>query len=93
MPLLSRAGKDDPQSTSDIPLWMLYPLFFVAIYLSHYRLLRLPYFWDEAGYYIPAAWDFFRLGQPNPSNHHHQRPPAAALHPTGRLVAPLGIRR
>jgi hypothetical protein len=41
---------------------MLYPLFFVAIYLSHYRLLRLPYFWDEAGYYIPAAWDFFRTG-------------------------------
>jgi 4-amino-4-deoxy-L-arabinose transferase-like glycosyltransferase len=41
---------------------MLYPLFFVTIYLSHYRLLRLPYFWDEAGYYIPAAWDFFRTG-------------------------------
>jgi 4-amino-4-deoxy-L-arabinose transferase-like glycosyltransferase len=41
---------------------MLYPLFFVAVYLAHYRLLRLPYFWDEAGYYIPAAWDFFRLG-------------------------------
>ena len=41
---------------------MLYPLFFVGIYISHYRLLRLPYFWDEAGYYIPAAWDFFRLG-------------------------------
>jgi 4-amino-4-deoxy-L-arabinose transferase-like glycosyltransferase len=62
VPLLSRAGKDDPQSTSDIPLWMLYPLFFVAVYLTHYRLLRLPYFWDEAGYYIPAAWDFFRTG-------------------------------
>jgi 4-amino-4-deoxy-L-arabinose transferase-like glycosyltransferase len=41
---------------------MLYPLFFVGVYLSHYRLLRLPYFWDEAGYYIPAAWDFFRTG-------------------------------
>ena len=27
-----------------------------------HRLLRLPYFWDEAGYYIPAAWDFFRTG-------------------------------
>jgi 4-amino-4-deoxy-L-arabinose transferase-like glycosyltransferase len=25
-------------------------------------LLRLPYFWDEGGYYIPAAWDFFRTG-------------------------------
>jgi 4-amino-4-deoxy-L-arabinose transferase-like glycosyltransferase len=41
---------------------MLYPLFFVAVYLAHYKLLRLPYFWDEAGYYIPAAWDFFRTG-------------------------------
>jgi len=41
---------------------MLYPLFFVAVYLSHFRLLRLPYFWDEGGYYVPAAWDFFRTG-------------------------------
>src|SRR6201985_2769475 len=41
---------------------MLYPLFFVCIYLSHYRPLRLPSFWDEGGYYIPAAWDFFRTG-------------------------------
>jgi 4-amino-4-deoxy-L-arabinose transferase-like glycosyltransferase len=41
---------------------MLYPLFFVAVYVSHFTLLRLPYFWDEAGYYIPAAWDFFRTG-------------------------------
>jgi 4-amino-4-deoxy-L-arabinose transferase-like glycosyltransferase len=32
------------------------------MYLSHIALLRLPYFWDEAGYYIPAAWDFFRTG-------------------------------
>ncbi len=41
---------------------MLYPLFFVAVYLSHLTLLRLPYFWDEGGYYIPAAWDFFNTG-------------------------------
>jgi len=27
--------------------------------LLHARLLSLPYFWDEAGYYIPAARDFF----------------------------------
>ena len=45
-----------------LPLWILYPLFFVGIYLSHWPLLRLPYFWDEAGYYIPAAIDFFRTG-------------------------------
>ena len=41
---------------------MLYPVFFAAVYFSHLTLLRLPYFWDEAGYYIPAAWDFFRTG-------------------------------
>ncbi len=45
-----------------LPLWILYPLFFVLIYLSHFTLLRLPFFWDEAGYYIPAALDFFRTG-------------------------------
>jgi 4-amino-4-deoxy-L-arabinose transferase-like glycosyltransferase len=41
------------------------PLFapvFIAVYALHFTLLRLPYFWDEGGYYIPAAWDFFRLG-------------------------------
>lgn len=45
-----------------LPLWILYPLFFVAVYFSHWPLLRLPYFWDEAGYYVPAALDFFRTG-------------------------------
>ncbi len=50
-----------------IPLWMLLPLFFVGVYLSHATLLRLPYYWDEAGYYIPAAWDFFRTGSLIPS--------------------------
>jgi 4-amino-4-deoxy-L-arabinose transferase-like glycosyltransferase len=41
---------------------LLYPVFFAAVYLSHLTLLRLPYVWDEAGYYIPAAWDFFHTG-------------------------------
>jgi len=45
-----------------LPLWVLYPLFFSTVYLSHLTLLRLPYFWDEGGYYIPAAWDFYRSG-------------------------------
>ena len=41
---------------------MIFPVIFAALYLSHWSLLRLPYYWDEAGYYIPAAWDFFRTG-------------------------------
>ena len=44
------------------PLWMVFPVIFAALYVSHFSLLRLPYYWDEAGYYIPAAWDFFRTG-------------------------------
>lgn len=35
---------------------------FVAYIALHYPLLNLPYFWDEAGYYIPAGLDFFHLG-------------------------------
>lgn len=57
---------------------LLYPLFFAAVYLSHITLLRLPYFWDEAGYYIPAAWDFYRTGslipQTTASNAHPPLP-------------------
>jgi hypothetical protein len=41
---------------------MIFPVVFAALYASHFTLLRLPYYWDEAGYYIPAAWDFFRTG-------------------------------
>src|SRR5882757_5714638 len=44
------------------PLVLLFPPLFAAVALLHLTLLRLPYFWDEGGYYIPAAWDFFRLG-------------------------------
>jgi len=35
---------------------------FVGLILLHLPLLRLPYFWDESGYYIPAALDFYRSG-------------------------------
>ena len=35
---------------------------FLALCLLHAPLLPLPYFWDEAGYYIPAALDLCRHG-------------------------------
>ena len=45
-----------------------------AIFLLHAPLLRLPYFWDEAGYYVPAARDLFLSGSviphSTPSNAH-----------------------
>ena len=41
---------------------------FSILLLLHYPFLRLPYYWDEAGYYIPAAMDFFHSGQLVPSS-------------------------
>jgi 4-amino-4-deoxy-L-arabinose transferase-like glycosyltransferase len=39
------------------------PLAIIAIFCAaHVSLLRLPFFWDEAGYYIPAARDLFLTG-------------------------------
>jgi hypothetical protein len=76
LPEILGARRDRP-----VPLWMLLPLFFVGVYLSHITLLRLPYYWDEAGYYIPAAYDFFRTGSLIPtttlSNAH---PPLPSLY-------------
>jgi len=52
----------EPRRDAPLPLWMVFPVIFAALYASHFTLLRLPYYWDEAGYYIPAAWDFYRTG-------------------------------
>jgi len=53
---------------------LVFALIFVAIFLLHLPLLRLPYFWDEAGYYIPAARDLLLTGtlipHSTPSNAH-----------------------
>jgi hypothetical protein len=52
----------NPRLDAPLPVWMIFPVIFAALYASHFALLRVPYYWDEAGYYIPAAWDFFRTG-------------------------------
>ena len=57
-----------PQPDRPLPLWMIFPLVFAGVYLIHLTLLRLPYYGDEAGYYIPAAYDFFRTGSLIPSS-------------------------
>ena len=44
------------------PQLLLFALFFAGLMLLHAPLLRLPYFWDEAGYYVPAARDLCLTG-------------------------------
>src|SRR6267143_3421391 len=74
------AARSDPKIKSQQPsaAWvqqfLLFALFFAGLMLLHAPLLRLPYFWDEAGYYVPAARDLFLTGrlipQSTPSNAH-----------------------
>lgn len=47
--------------------------FALLLVVSHASLLRLPYFWDEAGYYVPAARDLLTgslIPYSTPSNAH-----------------------
>jgi len=51
----------------------LFALLAALLIASHTPLLRLPYFWDEAGYYIPAARDLLAgslIPHSTPSNAH-----------------------
>lgn len=41
---------------------LVFAVAFVIIFLLHVPLLQLPYFWDEAGYYVPAARDLLLTG-------------------------------
>jgi 4-amino-4-deoxy-L-arabinose transferase-like glycosyltransferase len=60
-----KAGFSSRRATDDV---LLLVLFFAALVLLHSPLLRLPYFWDEAGYYIPAARDILLTGSLIPSS-------------------------
>src|SRR5947209_8267481 len=51
----------------------LFAIFAALLLAAHAPLLRLPYFWDEAGYYIPAARDLLSgslIPYSTPSNAH-----------------------
>src|SRR5947209_8024974 len=41
---------------------VVFVVIFVGIFLIHAPLLQLPYFWDEAGYYVPGARDLLLTG-------------------------------
>src|SRR6266496_2051329 len=41
---------------------VVFAVIFIGSFLLHVRLLQLPYFWDEAGYYVPAARDLLLTG-------------------------------
>lgn len=73
---LLRGHRDEP-----VPTWIIFPVIYAFVLLTHLPLMRLPYFWDEAGYYIPAAFDFFRSGSLIPySTLTNAHPPLPAIY-------------
>jgi 4-amino-4-deoxy-L-arabinose transferase-like glycosyltransferase len=89
-----------PRLNAPLPAWIVFLGLFAALCVTHLTLLHLPYYWDEAGYYIPAAWDFFRTGSliplTTPTNAHPPLPSiylalcwkAFGFHP---IVTRLGV--
>ncbi len=81
----------------------IFALLFTGIFAAHFPLLRLPYFWDEAGYYVPAARDLMLTGDPIPfstlSNAHPPLPMAylalwwkiGGFHPSVTRIAMLMV--
>ena len=70
-----KAGKEarTRSSLGIRPLFFAFGLIAAFLIATHATLLRLPYFWDEAGYYIPAARDLMAgslIPHSTPSNAH-----------------------
>ena len=59
---------------------LLFIVLLAALLTLHFPLLRLPFYWDEAGYYVPAARDLLLTGSVIPhstvSNAHPPLVPA-----------------
>jgi dolichyl-phosphate-mannose-protein mannosyltransferase len=51
-----------PRKKRELPLFALFLALYAAILLLHVPLLPLPFFWDEAGYFVPAARDLLLSG-------------------------------
>jgi hypothetical protein len=51
-----------PAGAASTPALLVFGVIFAALWVAHFPLLRLPYFWDEAGYFIPAARDILLTG-------------------------------
>lgn len=53
---------DIPAPSRRRPAVLLFAGLFLLLLLAHLPLLKLPYYWDEAGYFVPAALDLLRHG-------------------------------
>ncbi len=52
----------NPKLRTTLLLILVFAAAFVGLHITHASLLGLPYYWDEAGYFIPAARDIYADG-------------------------------
>src|SRR3974390_2439774 len=81
---LPSASQDPWSSARDQRL--AFGVFFPCRFLRHAPLLRVPYFWDEAGYFVPAARDLLLTGSLIP-----QTTLSNAHPPPGHLLLGLSL--
>jgi hypothetical protein len=74
------AGANSRLGVSPARLFFLFAVFAVAVLALHSPYLKLPYFWDELGQFVPAALDIERDGAWIP----HSVPPN--VHPPGVMA-------
>ena len=52
----------NPKLRTTLLLLLVFAASFAGLHITHSPLLGLPYYWDEAGYFIPAARDIYADG-------------------------------
>ena len=52
----------NPRLRTPLLFLLVFAAAFAGLYITHAGLLGLPYYWDEAGYFIPAARDIYADG-------------------------------
>lgn len=57
-----RVAPLNPRLRKPLLFVLLFAAAFVGLHVTHAGLLGLPYYWDEAGYFIPAARDIYADG-------------------------------
>lgn len=56
------AGRRQPARARVLPLLFCFVLFALPLAAIHVPFIRLPFFWDELGQFVPTALDLFRGG-------------------------------
>src|SRR5947209_10379922 len=55
----ARASRNHVPTLRTFRTPLVFLFVFAALFLLHLSLINLPYYWDEAGYFIPAARDIY----------------------------------